>query len=701
MSKAVQRRRGTTAEHTTFTGALGELTVDTTKDTIVVHDGAVAGGYPLLREDGSNSALALGSAGTPSLKWDADTGIYSPGADQVAISTNGTGRLFIDASGSVSINTQQANVNSPLTLLASGIQGLTISRFGSSFGTGLFTTAAAGTEASPTALGGATTGRWEGAGYDGTSYRTTARISFSSEGTVTNTSSPGTITFHTTGSGSTSSTERLRIDSSGRLGLGTSSPAAGIHIATAGQTTSALDTAGSLNLLVTDTGASAGNGGSIVFGFNSGSGRFAAIKGQVITGAGNSTGHLTFATRNATGDSALTERLRITNDGLVGIGTTSPDALLTVNGVGAHGLGSVTAPSYAFTGDLNTGFWSPAADTIAASTGGSERARIDSSGRLLVGTSSDSQESTAVLQGSSSGTTFGSILRMARGSSTPTDGNTLGLLTFTDSGHTSAASVSAARDGGTWTSGSSQPTRLVFSTTADGAASPTERMRIDNAGTTTLTSAAATAPFIAKVSTTEAARIDSSGRLLVGTSTASVVRFGSNTAKIETNSGDYHLAMRTDNNASSAGFLTFIKTRSSAIVQNNDELGTFQWRGHDGTDVESVGASIGAFVDGTPGTNDMPGRLVFFTTPDGSAGPTERLRITSAGVLQVAEASNIAVGTTTGTKIGTATTQKLGFYNATPVVQPIAVADATDAASAITQLNALLARMRDLGLIAT
>lgn len=65
------------------------------------------------------------------------------------------------------------------------------------------------------------------------------------------------------------------------------------------------------------------------------------------------------------------------------------------------------------------------------------------------------------------------------------------------------------------------------------------------------------------------------------------------------------------------------------------------------------------------------------------------------------DAYDIAVGTTTGTKIGTSTSQKLGFFNATPVVQPTAVADATDAASVITQLNALLTRMRNLGLIAT
>jgi hypothetical protein len=50
----IQRRRGTTTEHATFTGALGELTVDTTKDTVVVHDGSTAGGFPLARENLSN-----------------------------------------------------------------------------------------------------------------------------------------------------------------------------------------------------------------------------------------------------------------------------------------------------------------------------------------------------------------------------------------------------------------------------------------------------------------------------------------------------------------------------------------------------------------------------------------------------------------------------------------------------------------------
>jgi hypothetical protein len=75
--------------------------------------------------------------------------------------------------------------------------------------------------------------------------------------------------------------------------------------------------------------------------------------------------------------------------------------------------------------------------------------------------------------------------------------------------------------------------------------------------------------------------------------------------------------------------------------------------------------------------------------------------ITISGLVSLPDSSNIQLGTGAGTKIGTATTQKIGFYNATPVVQPTVVADATDASSVITQLNLLLGRMRTLGLIAT
>ena len=50
MSTQIQRRRGTTVEHSTFTGAVGETTVDTDKDVVVVHDGTTLGGHPLAKE---------------------------------------------------------------------------------------------------------------------------------------------------------------------------------------------------------------------------------------------------------------------------------------------------------------------------------------------------------------------------------------------------------------------------------------------------------------------------------------------------------------------------------------------------------------------------------------------------------------------------------------------------------------------------
>ena len=54
MPTILQLRRGTTTEHNTFTGAEGEVTVDTTKDTLVVHDGSTVGGFELALADGSN-----------------------------------------------------------------------------------------------------------------------------------------------------------------------------------------------------------------------------------------------------------------------------------------------------------------------------------------------------------------------------------------------------------------------------------------------------------------------------------------------------------------------------------------------------------------------------------------------------------------------------------------------------------------------
>ena len=58
-SFAIQLRRGTTSEHSTFTGLLGEVTVDTSKKVIVVHDGSTAGGIPLAKASDVSAGTGL------------------------------------------------------------------------------------------------------------------------------------------------------------------------------------------------------------------------------------------------------------------------------------------------------------------------------------------------------------------------------------------------------------------------------------------------------------------------------------------------------------------------------------------------------------------------------------------------------------------------------------------------------------------
>lgn len=79
----------------------------------------------------------------------------------------------------------------------------------------------------------------------------------------------------------------------------------------------------------------------------------------------------------------------------------------------------------------------------------------------------------------------------------------------------------------------------------------------------------------------------------------------------------------------------FGKSRGTAInsftvVQSGDNLGTIRWHGADGSDLTSEAAEIICQVDGTPGNNDMPGRLLFGTTVDGGVAPTEAFRVDSA-----------------------------------------------------------------------
>ena len=86
-------------------------------------------------------------------------------------------------------------------------------------------------------------------------------------------------------------------------------------------------------------GGSNGNGGAVAFGNfqaqNAGAIGFAAIKGLLTAGGNNTTGDLAFSTRNASADTNLTERMRITAGGNLGIGTSTPYARLSVWGTDA------------------------------------------------------------------------------------------------------------------------------------------------------------------------------------------------------------------------------------------------------------------------------------------------------------------------------------------------------------------------------
>jgi hypothetical protein len=147
----------------------------------------------------------------------------------------------------------------------------------------------------------------------------------------------------------------------------------------------------------------------------------------------------------------------------------------------------------------------------------------------------------------------------------------------------------------------------------------------------------------------EAARIDGSGRLLVGTPSYRSVGDSFSPRSVIFNEGSglstYQVFVGVHNRADTVGPLFVLgKTRgttngSVTIVQSGDILGQIRFVGADGVDLGSIAASIKAEVDGTPGANDMPGRLVFSTTADGSSLPTERLRINNSGAIGLSGAN--------------------------------------------------------------
>lgn len=335
-----------------------------------------------------------------------------------------------------------------------------------------------------------------------------------------------------------------------------------------------------------------------------------------------------------------TGRMFVDGSGNVGFGTAFPGFFIDVNTSAANEVAagfrtSATGAAISFRDATTTSTARPQVGAIGndfvVKVGNTpqERLRITSAGLVGIGTTPDTILHAAVSQAGSA------AINIFKAQATNTTDNVTTRLDLSAEpalGTASVVRLSAI------TGNAADSSNMAFN--VRNAGTSTEALRISSVGTTTLTSAASTAPFIAKISSTEVARIDSSGRLLVGTSNAgSSITKTIELANAGTNASQPAYQVYSYPGASdiNCGYFQFYKSRgatvgTNTIVASNDVLGQMYWYGANGTGYD-IAASIKAEVDGTPGaSNDMPGRLVFSTTADGAASPTERLRITNDGV---------------------------------------------------------------------
>jgi hypothetical protein len=332
-------RRGTTTAHSTFTGAEGEVTVDTTKDTIVVHDGSTAGGFPLAKESGSNI-----SAGTFSATSISDSG---------NLTFTGTGnRITGDFSNATAANR--------VSFQSSTTNGATIVNLLPN-GTGTAAQLIAYSSADPT---NSSFGQFR----IGTDFNE-LRISSGILGTGTYLP----MTFHTGGS------ERMRIDTSGNVGIGTSSPSAKLDVAVAGA-----------NLVQQLSGTS---------GVFTRLGTASSSFYQVHNGTTDTFLYTQEASALRFGTNAA-ERMRIDSSGNVGIGTSSPNFRLQLNTATASAAqylqitngstGSAAGDGMLVGVDASNEAicWMQENAALKFATNNTERMRINSSGDVLMGTTS-------------------------------------------------------------------------------------------------------------------------------------------------------------------------------------------------------------------------------------------------------------------------------------------------------------------------
>jgi len=550
-----------------------------------------------------------GSATAPSLQIGSGTtynpGLYSPGTDQVAVATNGTRRLLIDSAGALTLDTGDAT-----------IYGVRVGRGGGAISTN--------TAVGASALSSNTSGA------NNTAIGNNAlRVNTANVNTAVGDSALYSCTTGALNVAIGPFALYSNISGASNIAIG--------HDALYFNTATSNIAIGTNALKSTTTG-----GGNIGIGDQVLLSNTTGTLNTVIGGRNTAYDNTTGSNNVVLGDLALRFNTTGSNNTCIGINagynlTTGSNNTIIGNVLGTAGL----------------------ADTVIIGAGAAERLRIDSSGRVGIGTTGPLAKLDVI----------SSTLPQVYFSSSETDGSTK-YLSIANRQRNSAAepegvSVIAAEcsagDNGVYIGGylgELNAATVIKMYTANNLTtrSGTERFSINSTGTTTLTSAAATAPFVANIGASEAARIDSSGRLLVGTSNARSNVYNTTYApqiQLEgnDNSNSALSIISCFNGTSIGGQLILGKANSGSvgvngIVASGNPIGRLSFQGNDGSEFVE-GAAIIAEVDGTPGANDMPGRLVFSTTADGGSSPN-----TSPPAMTIKSSQEVLIGTSTITANG-------------------------------------------------
>ena len=713
MATQVQRRRGTTTEHASFTGAEGELTVDTTKDTVVVHDGATAGGQPLAREDldnvSSTDVTAKVAAGTTSAAGKVQledsttststTTAATPNSVKVAKDAADAAQTTADAAlpaaggtitndltieGDLTVNgttttidtetlvvkdknIEMGVVDTPTDTTADGggitLKGATDKTINWIDATDAWTSSERfsvplGSAASPslTFTGDENTGIYSpGADQVAVATNGIGRLFIDNAGRIL----VGTDTSRPSAFGNASSNLNFQLEGEGvagaaftRFTTGSTPPSLHLQRARGTQASPTIVNSGDLTGYLLFSGY---DGDRFI---NTGN-----IEGGVSGTPANDTigGYLAFKTNpGVEANDVPQERLRITSAGLVGIGTSVPSTDLEISNDSGS---AITLDAFSILGGELIGAINfrnrtnvPSDEILAyikAETGTAGRR----AGTLSLGTGNSADATTRLFIGNTGKVGINTTTPAANlevvGSST----GEIELARFRIEGQTN------------------NPMLRIFADEAN------KLLTIGTSGST----AGSELRFSTKASTTESARIDSSGRLLVGTSSSQTAASYTGLALQvhgagASSGGASRLgSVRWSNNDGPAG-IVIAKSRSETpgtytIVEDDDKIGRIDFAADDGTDLNTIAARIDAEVDGTPGANEMPGRLVFSTRAPGPSAPTEGLRIDASQVVWLSNAfvsaasfattGKVRISNAAGTNTGSVGMESYGSTTAT------------------------------------